>query len=422
MRWVLRALLVAAVVAAGLAAVRATARDRQFLAGTKAHRAGHYLEALARFVKARDIEGRDGNVWAWIGDAAAGAYLNRPRGSWEPARADELLATAWAGYAGAVLRSPLDTWSWSGLAEIALMRAERKSAEEGVALDDVDRWSRGVLDPLRGEALVAAKIAVALKPSGFQELDVLTRVYASTAQLDAARDAAIRSAEIMPAPSFHAWGEGNRFIRPLYAALIPAMRTGLKRTPEFERSRLHLEIGRFAIDQGDLPVALAEMQDAVATATESYDLYQARRGESEVYEAMGKLQEAIVSLDAAFATGRGKAVDRYRRGVLFAREGRKKEACLELREAVRDLPGDQGLRSAAAGSCEESGETDAAERLLREGFAIPTDSPVLARALLDFYIRTDRSRYAASLARTWERDFPDQHEFAQWAMELGGEP
>ncbi|HJQ97090.1 MAG TPA: hypothetical protein VJ826_02195 [Candidatus Polarisedimenticolaceae bacterium] len=421
MRWVWRGIWLAAIVAAGLYAGRATAFDLAFLAGTKAHRTEHNIEALARFTKARSIDRSDAAVCAWIGDAAAAAYVNPPRGGWDKARAEDLLSAAWEGYAGAVLRSPLDTWSWSGLAEVALMRAERRSVDEGVDLQDVDRWSRGVLDAERGAALVAAKIAVGIKPSGFQELDVLTRVYASTAQLDAARETAIRSARIMPAPSFHAWGEENRFVRPLYDAIIPAMQEGLLRTPEFERSRLHLEIGRFALDQGDLDVALGEMRGAVTTAQNSYDLYQARRAESLVYDKLGKLSDAVTSLDAAFATGRGEPIDRYIRGVLLARAGRKKEACIELREAVRDLSDDQGLRTAAAGACEESGELDAAELLLRDGFAVPTDSLVLAKALLDFYVRADRRGYAATLARTWERDYPHEREFAQWARDLAPE-
>ena len=119
-------------------------------------------------------------------------------------------------------------------------------------------------NPWHAIAVVTAKTAVERKPSGFLELDVLTRVYASTGQVDAARESIVRSARIMPSPSFHSWGSGRDLPESLYEATKTAMVAGLDRTPEFERSSLHLDIGRFAFDHGDLGGALAEMTAAAS--------------------------------------------------------------------------------------------------------------------------------------------------------------
>jgi tetratricopeptide (TPR) repeat protein len=409
MRWIPRALLVGAVAALGVDAWKATAFDARFRAARLAYEANRSGEALAGFIEARAIRGREEGVWEWIGDTAGYLYRSPPSGGWDDRAAENLLQTAWGGYAGTVLRSPLNTWSWSGLAEVALNRAERRDKKQGVALEVLDRRATGRLDMWRGIALVAARTAVDLKPSGFQELDMLTRVYTSTGQLDAARETVVRSAALLPAPSFHTWGTGRAFVQPLYEAVVTAMRQSLERIPDFERSRFHHEIGRFAI---------VEMRAALASAGNDNDKEHALRGIAQVLEAMGRLDESVVAWNALLESGLAFPVDRRQRGIVLYRAGHKSEACRDLREAIRGATDDDGLRVLGAAACEEAGELETAERLLREGFSLPIDDPALARGLVDFYLRHDRRSTAEGLVRAWARDYPQHLEFGEWEANL----
>jgi len=420
--WIARAVLAGAIVAQGIAAWRTTAYDAHFRTAVHAYEAERFSEALKEFLAARSIREDDADVWEWIGDAAANLYRHPTGRAWDEPAAGPLLDTAWGGYAGTVLRSPLNTWSWSGLAEVALDRAQRRDAKEGVDFEQLDRRASGVLDVWRAIALAAAKTAVELKPSGFQELDVLTRVYTENGQLDLARESLVRSAAIMPAPSYHVWGQGQRFVPPLYDAVMTAMREGVKRTPEFEQSSLHHQIGRFAMSYEDYDAALVEMGAAAASADSGMERELALRGTAQVLEQMGRLEESIRAWTALIDSGLAFPVDRRQRGIVLDRAGRKEEACRDLREALRSTPEDDGLRTLAAGACEEAGEIDTAERLLREGFVIPTDDTALARGLLDFYGRHGRRSTAEGLIRTWAREYPRQPEFRQWEAELGNAP
>src|SRR5262245_59298916 len=112
-----RSLLLVGLAILGAWAWRATAYDLHFRDGTRAFRADRNRDALESFLRARAIDDTDSAVWDWVGDTASAVYRNPPAGGWDAPRAEELLTTAWGGYAGAVLRSPLDTWSRSGLAE-----------------------------------------------------------------------------------------------------------------------------------------------------------------------------------------------------------------------------------------------------------------------------------------------------------------
>jgi len=408
-RAVWRLLLVASVAAAGAAAVRATLFDRDFRAGRSAYRAGRYAESLEQFERARKRREGDSSVWAWEADAAGAAYRAHPD--------DALIDRTWAGYAGAVLRSPLDTWSWSGIAETALLRASRLDAERGVDLATLDRRSRGIADPWRAAALVAAKTALTLKPSGFQELDVLSKVHRSMGEIDAAQETLVRSARMMPAPSFHEWGSGERLVKPLYDAILRASREGVEATPLFERPQLHRDIGRFAFDQGDLESALAEFRAARDGASPEH-LYHARRGEAQALAALGRVDEAIKAWDAAIASPWAAPSDRRERGAALRQANRNADACRDLRDAVREQPADDGARVFASATCEAAGEVETAERLLREGFVVPTDNVGLARSLVDFYVRTGKASTAEGTLRLWARDYPEREEFRQWAREL----
>ena len=401
--------LLAAVAGAGVGAVQGTRFDHDYRAGRSAYRAGRYAEAADRFERARERREGDSEVWAWEADAAAAAYRGRTDAA--------MLDRAWAGYAGAVLRSPLDTWSWSGIAETAIRRAAVEDAARGVDLATLDRRSRGIADPWRGAALVAAKTAVMLKPSGFLELDVLSKVHRSMGQIEAAQETIVRSARMMPAPSFHEWGGGERLVKPLYDAIIQAAREGVEATPPFERAHLHRDIARFALDQGDFENALAEFRSSEIGA-EPESLYQTWRGEGQVLEALGRNDESIAAWDRVIATPWATAGDRRQRGGVLLKANRNADACRDLRDAVREMPEDDGARLYASSTCESAGEIETAERLLRDGFAVPTDNPQLARSLVDFYVRTGKGSTAEGTLHRWMRDYPEREDFRQWAAEL----
>lgn len=422
-RLVGRALLIVAVLAQGVLSWRAAELDRLMRAGRRAYEAGRYEQALATFERARVLRGADPAGWAWQGDAADALSRATPAGGSDAERARALNEKAWAGYAGAVLRSPLDTWSWCGIAETALRRADILDREHGVDLTVLDRRSRGVLDPWRAIAFGAAKTAVTLKPSGFQELDVLSRVYRTTGQLDAALKTVVRSARMMPAPSFHDWGEAETFVAPIYRALLEAMLEGVSQAPAFERSALHREIGRFALRQDDPETALREFRAAIATSLDPDGLYHGRRGEAQVLERLGRIDEAVAVWDAVIASGVAAPSDRRQRGILLRRAGRNTEACRDLRDAVHAEPQDDPLRLFASSACEAADELEAAERLLRDGFVTPTEDPALARALVDFCMRVGKRSTAEGLLRSWARDYPDHEEFARWLGEvIAGRP
>jgi len=421
MRWGWRIACLAAVVLQAVSTVRLSIYDARFHAARMDYRADRSDEALQGFLSARAGRDADPNIWAWIGDSADAAYRDPTAAGWSRAEEERLASLEWSGYAGAVLRSPFDTSSWRGLAETALRNASRRDDESGVDLAVLERRSRGLLDPWRGLAMVAAKIAIDIKPSGFQELDVLARVYTSSGQVEAARDALIRSARMMPAPSFHAWGDGQRLVPPLYAAIMAAMQEGLPRAPGFEQSSLHRDIGRFALSQGDLPAALVEMDASVTTASDAEQRYLPLRGKAEVLEAMGRYDDAVLAWNAVMDTGYGAPVDRRERGLVLHRAHRDKEACRDLRESVRDDRANRDLRVLAAAVCEQAGDVETAERLLREGFVLPIDDPGLAKGLVDLYLRHAQRSTAEGLLRNWRRDFPQQAEIRRWADELTAE-
>jgi Flp pilus assembly protein TadD len=249
---------------------------------------------------------------------------------------------------------------------------------------------------------------------------MLTQVYTSMGQLDAARETVVRSAALLPAPSFHTWGTGRTFVPPLYEAVVAAMRQSLERIPEFERSKFHHEIGRFAMEYGDDDTALAEMRAASESAANNNDKELALRGVAQVLEAMGRFDESVVAWNALLESGLAFPVDRRQRGIVLYRAGQKSEACRDLREAIRGATDDDGLRVLGAAACEEAGELETAERLLREGFSLPTDDPALARGLVDFYLRHDRRSTAEGLIRAWARDYPQHLEFGEWEANLSG--
>lgn len=413
-----RAALVLLVAIQSWVAFRATVADARFLAGVRAYKAGEYEAASGHFESALEVREGDAWLWAWAGDSALSLYDARPRG--DAAASRGLLDRAWRGYAGAVLRCPADAWSWSGLAEVAVRRAKLRDLVEGVSLESLARRSQGILDPDRAIARSAAEFAVRLNPGGFAELDVLAAAYEVAGDVARASEAVVRSARMLPAPSFHTWGRRGRLPRSLYEAILEGLDVGIERAPEFERSLLHREAGRFAWEQGDPDSALRHFEASLTVATTDYARYEALQHKARVLEGTGRLEAALGVLREALRPGIGRPALVRRLGDIEFRLGRYEDACRDLREAVRDSPGDTGLRIEAARACEGAGNADLAERLLREGFVLPVENAPLARELLSFYARVGRRRTAEHLVRSWIRDFPERSEFQKWAAEIGG--
>jgi tetratricopeptide (TPR) repeat protein len=378
------------------------------------------VEALAAVETARAIRSGGQEIWVWLADAAGFVYEDEPRGGWPAPEARRLLDLAWAGYAGAVLRCPVDAWSWSGLAQTALRQARERDRGRTLSFDELERRAEGTLDGGYAVALAAARLAVELQPSGYQQLDVLGRVYEGIGDVDRAVASYVRSARMMPAPSFHFWGNGRRLVRDLYVAVLGGLEAGLAAAPEFERCMLHLEVGRFARTQSDPVTALRHLGVARASAPNAYWTYQSAWELATVHEEQGRNPEALAEFDAVIASGFAVGEANRRSAAILARLQRFDAACGRYREAVRGLGPDAGLRAEASRACEAAGDLESAERFLLDGVVHPVDDLALARALLEFYRRVGRDRSAASLAATWARDYPDHPELAKWAEEGAG--
>ena len=166
---VARILALAVVALLAWRAWRVTVYEGDIRRGARAYEAGEYRLSLEHFEKALARSDADPLAWTWIGDAAGALHKNPPTGGWERARETALLERMNAGYAGAVLRCPVDAWSWSGIADAALRRARSEDLGRGVRLGDFDLRSRRLLDPWRAIAVGAAQCAVDLKPAGYLE-------------------------------------------------------------------------------------------------------------------------------------------------------------------------------------------------------------------------------------------------------------
>jgi len=321
-----------------------------------------------------------------------------------------MLDSAWEGYVGAVLRCPVDSWSWTGLAEVNLHRVSRLEGAEGIELDALERRNRGVLDPHRAAALAAARLAVRLKPSGFQELDVLATVYESIGRGEEAKRTYIESATMMPVASFHVWGQGKRLRAEHYAAILGGLRQGIERAPAFERSLLHREIARFARGQGDHESAVAEARLGAAAAGRPFEIYAANWELARSLEALGRFDEAVEAIKTARDNRDNPSKLSRKLGTLELRIGSVEDACVTLRDALRNASDDAALRVQTSHACEQADEIEIATRILQEGFVVPTQNPILARALLDLYRRTQRDSVAKHLLERWTSEYGDRLE------------
>jgi tetratricopeptide (TPR) repeat protein len=401
----------------GWRAVEMSRSSRSFLSGVAVHRAGDYAAALTCFERARTPRVADARAWAWSGDAAVLAYDTAAGAQVEGPTGEALLRRAWAGYGGAVLRCPADSWSWSGLAEVSLRRAERDSAEP-IDLQVLARWRALHLDPQRAAALAAASLAVELKPAGFQELDALGQVHESLGNVERAHGAYVQSARIMPAPSFHVWGAGRKLAQPLYRAVMEGLEEGVAAAPRFSRSMLEWEIGNFAMDQDDPAEALVHFQAAGREAGAIHEIYHASSDGGRALERLGRHEEALSAYRKALEIHLVPEEDAMRVASLEVKMGRLKDACGDLLLAVRAAPHEEDRRMWAGTVCEQAGEDRVAERVLREGIISPLQSPRLARALLDVQKRTGRANVARGTLESWVRRHPESAELQRWLEEL----
>jgi tetratricopeptide (TPR) repeat protein len=418
-RWTIRLLVILAVLFQGWQAVRLTRFDRHRAAGIREFGETRWLEAAREFDEARDVSASDSQIWSWLGDAGMSFYeihRDEPGGFREKEAA---LDMAWRGYAGAVLRCPVDAWSWSGLAEVATRQVRLRDVENGIDLSRVERRSQGIMDAPYAVAYAAAKTGIFLKPMGYEQLDSLAAIYESTGAVERAEEIYVESARMMPAPAFHYWA-GNRLVAPLYEAVLKGLEEGISRSPAFERSMLHREVGKFALAQGDADTAVEQLRAAAKLAAKGYERFYALFDLASALEAAGQLEAAIDSLRQARDEGFPRGAIGRRIGGIALRLERPAEACPELRESLREEPKDDGLRVQTALACEKAGEIDLAERALRENFVLPTDNLALARALVDFYRRIGRTSTADNLVRTWARDNPDNKVLERWAGEAAG--
>lgn len=398
-------------------AVRLTRYDARMREGRRADRAWNAERALELFRQARRLAARDSDAWRRTGDVALYMHDFPDQIATQPDPA-QLLDMAWEAYAGAVLRSPVDPWSWTGLSEVALGRARLEEQRHGLDLSMLTSRSRGIVDGNRAAALTAALVAVSLKPSGFYALDALAEVYESAGNLDEANALYLKSARMMPVAGNHAWSFGRRLPRRVYSVVIEGMREGVTQAPDFERSTLHLEIGRFAMAQGDLDTAVEEMQRAEEVALRRYERYNAAWELARAMEHLGEFEAALEALQRAAAGSPRPETLQRRIGLLQLRIGRYADACASLRQAMtRDGDTVAALRTQTVRACESAGEIGLAEQILSAGFVLPSDNLTLARELIDFHRRNGNDYRANYLLRTWARDFPDEPDIQAWVRE-----
>lgn len=403
-RTALRSAIVLAVVAQTAVAFRTTAWSRSFRSGIDALRRGDGAAATEALLGIAASRPADPQFGAWLGDAALAALDGTPKPTDE--QRERWLDAAWTGYASSVLTCPADSWSWSGLAEVALRRAEAADLTSGLDISALGARASGTLDGWRAAALGAARLATEIKPSGFQELDVLAEVYRSMGDTDSGARAYETSARMMPAPSFHAWGSTPVSPSTLYPRIVAALSAGIAAAPGYEAALLHLEVGKFAELNGDTERALAEYRASRASARNLDQRFYAAFETSRLLAAMGRLDDALTQLDDARRTGVGATAVRRLHAELRSRQGDFATACTEWLAVLREHPSDGGLRLLAAQACEASGEPELAERVLREGIGAPSESEATARALVELLVRHGRSSTAADLLRRWQRDDP----------------
>jgi len=409
MKSALRIILLIALVAQAWHAVVLTRYERLYQAGQLSYNAWDAEGALAYFNEAREVADGDSDVWRRSGDMAL--YIHDFPGQVQEAHDPrEMLEHAAEGYAGAVLRCPVDSWSWTGIAEVALNRAILEEKNEGLDLGALERRGQGVYGPFRAAALAAASLAVRLKPAGFQELDVLAAVYESMGRAEEAERTIVESATMMPVASFHVWGQGKRLRRDLYLAIMRGLEEGIARAPAFERSLLHREIAGFARGQGDYETGVVHANLAAETADRPYEVYAANWELARSLEGLGRFDEAVTAVKTARSNLPDPSTLSRRLGTLELRIGRVEDACVTLREALRNAADDAGLRVQAARACEMAGEIEVAAGILQDGFVVPTENPVLAGALLDLYRRNQRGGLASFHLERWTTQYGDRLE------------
>lgn len=415
MKWIVRTVLVIALMVQGWQAWTLTAYDRAFRQGVRAYNRGEVDEVRDRFREAMAIRDDDPLLWAWLGDASLFVYDWQGTDRIDPVMGKELLDEAWAAYAGSVARCPSYAWSWGGLAGCADRRAALRAESEGIDLASMVKVAEGIWDPTRAIAVSAASIALELKPSGFNELDLLADIHLSAGNVERAKECFVRSARIMPAPSFHTWGTHRTFYGPLYEEIMQAIEEGLSIAPSFEWCTLHLEVGRFAFLYSKFDEALKHFEIALEHARDDYWRHRVLWEQSRVYQEIGDYENAIRAIRGSIETGYVSQATYRRLAALWRLMGDDEEVCAALQRAIQEGNVEAGLRIQAATACDEAGDYLSAQRVLEDGLVVPTDNLELARALLSLYVRNGRLHTARNTLDLWRRDHPDQEEFHRWA-------
>jgi tetratricopeptide (TPR) repeat protein len=412
MRRLLLAVVLLVALAQGYEAVQWSRYALLFTSARRLDDAGEFADALDHMERAVLIRPCAATARAYVGDMAQ-RLLDDPRKTHSADEERAILGRAWSGYAGAVTIIPLDAWSWSGLAEIAVREAQLTDQLAGVSLNVMEARSSGVLDPWRAIALGAAQLAVSISPSGYQELDVLAAVYESAGEVERAADTYILSARMMSAPSFHVWGTGRTFAGPIYDRLLAGLVAGIAAAPAYDRSLFHLEVARFAREQGDVPTAIAQARLAEQSARNSYERH---RSAVELAASLGRddPEGALQAWRRAEQTGFDQGLVASGMAALELRLGDPRDACGHYRVALREQPQAAWLRLQASLACERAGEIDTANQLLSDGFVDPFDAMPVAEELISFLLRNGRPLTARTLVSDWLRDHPDRVEFRQW--------
>jgi len=419
MRTVVRVVLLAVVAAQAWLAVRDTRYDLARMRGLHAYAQGDIDVVREGFRDALAVADGDPLTWAWAGDAALYVFDYHTDGAKiDPELGRELVAEAWTAYANAVARSPSYAWSWIGMSAAATRAARLDRQIEAFDLGRISRLQDGLWDPTLAVARSTGEIALALDPSNYNALDALADVYSEGGQPDRAADLLRTSATLLPSPSLHSWGGRRKIPRPLYASILDALAAGIERAPVFERSMLHVDVGRFARLQGDLATALSAFAEAERTAMDDYRRYQARWELSSTAQQLGDYDRAISAALGVLDTGFAIDATRRRLAGLYDLVGRHEEACAEFRTMRFAGDEEESLRIRGSLACERAGDLAAAVRILEQGLRVPDRQETMARALLDLLLRSGRRNTARTRVDEWVRDYPDCVAFQEWSENL----
>ncbi|MFQ5718250.1 MAG: tetratricopeptide repeat protein [Acidobacteriota bacterium] len=418
-RWIITALTVALVVAAGSCSTRrlvgATLRgraDRDFYQGD-------VDGALATYEAARRWSPGAARADTDVGDAVVAALGRLGAGS--AGSVPELATRGLAAYLAAIDAGLPGAWSWAGVAQIYdHLRAQRK-ATGGLdlsALSPDPEENLSVEDRLSEAAL---RQALAFDPRNFFYLDALGELFWSTGREKEALDIFQEAALIHPVLGDHYYIlDGARRAPEIARAAAGGLSEALAVASPVDRWMVLAETARLATLEGDGDTAGAAYRCAIdasgsATSRQRAHLHFQL---AQVLEGQGRLDEAVLHLSEAAALEPLRALYRAALGRGEGTLGRHDDAMRDLGAAQAIEPGNVSFVRAYAGEARRGGDIDRAERAYRDMFRLEPDRDEPYLHLIDMFRKNGMPGRAIPYARELSRRHPDEPIYARQVEQL----